>query len=553
MSKFLNGAGLDRILRKIKAVWEGKADKATSATTGNLAAIDANGNIMDSGAKASDFLSSQQVANKANQIDLTTISVSSTLDDYASTYLFNFAGEPTHAVPCRVNDIEHLIVCAHHNDGYATTYMYYDFVAAWCVATYSSSNNNVPEWVTDLFFENFLGDVKSAYHKPSGGIPSTDLASAVQSLLTAAGTALQPSDITTLTSKVTALEELVATDSDSVIDKFNEIVAFLNGINASNTLSGMLGDIATQIGAKYTKPSEGIPSTDLASDVQIYLGKADTAYQKPSAGIPATDLASGVIPDISTKQDTLVSGTNIKTVNGNSLLGSGNIEIGGAVDSVNGQTGGVVLDAADVGAYELPSTGIPSTDLASAVQTSLGKADTALQPSAIANMQVTTNKVTSWQSTPDDTHYPSEKLVYDEIGNVEDVLDAVLGADTLPTQRKMGIVSAVDTTDPTDPITTLSAAVNTYYNIPVAVGTLAITLPEVTDTTHIQNIVFMLTTGSTPAVTFAAAGTGVGVIAQDGFSIEASTTYEINAIFNGVAWVVAAMKLNTTDIQPSNS
>ena len=52
---------------------------------------------------------------------------------------------------------------------------------------------------------------------------------------------------------------------------------------------------------------------------------------------------------------------------------------GGAVSSVNGQTGTVVLDAEDVGAYELPSGGIPKTDLASDVQTSLGKADTALQ------------------------------------------------------------------------------------------------------------------------------------------------------------------------------
>ena len=33
---------------------------------------------------------------------------------------------------------------------------------------------------------------------------------------------------------------------------------------------------------------------------------------------------------VADKQDTLVSGTNIKTVNGNSLLGSGNIEIGGS-------------------------------------------------------------------------------------------------------------------------------------------------------------------------------------------------------------------------------
>ena len=35
--------------------------------------------------------------------------------------------------------------------------------------------------------------------------------------------------------------------------------------------------------------------------------------------------------ELSGKQDTLVSGTNIKTINGNSLLGSGNIEVGGNI------------------------------------------------------------------------------------------------------------------------------------------------------------------------------------------------------------------------------
>jgi hypothetical protein len=53
--------------------------------------------------------------------------------------------------------------------------------------------------------------------------------------------------------------------------------------------------------------------------------------------------------DLSGLQDTLVSGTNIKTINSQSLLGSGDITIsGGAVDSVNGQTGVVVLDTDDI-------------------------------------------------------------------------------------------------------------------------------------------------------------------------------------------------------------
>ena len=48
----------------------------------------------------------------------------------------------------------------------------------------------------------------------------------------------------------------------------------------------------------YSKPSGGIPSSDMASAVQTSLGKADTAYQKPSGGIPAADIASGVIPSV---------------------------------------------------------------------------------------------------------------------------------------------------------------------------------------------------------------------------------------------------------------
>lgn len=69
----------------------------------------------------------------------------------------------------------------------------------------------------------------------------------------------------------------------------------------------------------YSKPSGGIPKSDLASAVQTSLGKADTALQSHQ--------------DISGKQDKLISGTNIKTINGTSILGSGNIEISGGGSS----------------------------------------------------------------------------------------------------------------------------------------------------------------------------------------------------------------------------
>lgn len=135
------------------------------------------------------------------------------------------------------------------------------------------------------------------------------------------------------------------------------------------------------------------------------------------------------------KQDALVSGQNIKTINGESVLGSGNIEVGGGsgtsdyeelthkpqingvtlsgnktssdlgvaaaththtasqitdfptipdelADLADDSTHRLVTDAeksAWDGKYDKPAGGIPKTDLDSSVQTSLGKADTALQ------------------------------------------------------------------------------------------------------------------------------------------------------------------------------
>jgi hypothetical protein len=48
------------------------------------------------------------------------------------------------------------------------------------------------------------------------------------------------------------------------------------------------------------------------------------------------------------KQNALVSGTNIKTVNSQSLLGSGNIQIDGGVTSFNTRTGAITLGSGDV-------------------------------------------------------------------------------------------------------------------------------------------------------------------------------------------------------------
>ena len=247
------------------------------------------------------------------------------------------------------------------------------------------------------------------YIKSPSGIPKSDLASNVQSAITAAETALQPSDIATLQSKVASLESLISEGSNptAAIDKFNEIVAFLASITNTETLSGIV---------------------------------------------------SGINDAIAAKQATLVSGTNIKTINNTSLLGSGNIS---------------------VGTYSKPSSGIPSTDLESGVQTSLALANSALQPQDISGKQ--------------------DKLVYEEITSTSSAA-LVLGKD---------------------------------YYVSSAIATFAFTLANNPSNGELSVI---FTTGASPAITITSDAT---IYTQEGFSIDANSTYEMNIkALNGSYYVV---------------
>ena len=155
-------------------------------------------------------------------------------------------------------------------------------------------------------------------------------------------------------------------------------------IPAAVTESTVSGWGFTKNTGTYSKPSTGIPKTDLASAVQTSLGKADTALQSYTeqykgtitgvsangtsvatsgvANIPAASTSTYGVIKLSTatnntsttlaatasavkkaydlangKQDKLVSGTNIKTINGESILGSGDIEISGGSSSGGGE------------------------------------------------------------------------------------------------------------------------------------------------------------------------------------------------------------------------
>lgn len=105
------------------------------------------------------------------------------------------------------------------------------------------------------------------------------------------------------------------------------------------------------------------------------------------------------------------------------------------------------------------------------------------------------------------------------------------------------IVAPVNATDATLPITTLTTEVGKYYRLDVPVETLDVTLPAMTNLTTVRTVVIYLTGGTTPAVTISAAD-NKHICYQYDYKIEEGKTYEINALFNGAAWIVAAVDID---------
>ena len=150
---------------------------------------------------------------------------------------------------------------------------------------------------------------------------------------------------------------------------------------------------------KYTLPSGGIPKTDLAQAVQASLNKADTALQSFTETDPTVQAwaktgiryGNGVLTpatlgflsslfDLDMSQGNLT--INLKTGDATPIIITGIVSSNdndGWEHAGNGALPTVGLVYSKVAAkYTKPSGGIPKTDLASAVQTSLNNADSAI-------------------------------------------------------------------------------------------------------------------------------------------------------------------------------
>ena len=113
--------------------------------------------------------------------------------------------------------------------------------------------------------------------------------------------------------------------------------------NITGTLSNQT-DLQNVLNDKYDASNpDGFISGITSSDVITALGYTPYNATNPNNYITASALTgyateNYVNTELTSKQDTLVSGTNIKTINNNSILGSGNLTIDG-LPSQTGQAG----------------------------------------------------------------------------------------------------------------------------------------------------------------------------------------------------------------------
>lgn len=153
---------------------------------------------------------------------------------------------------------------------------------------------------------------------------------------------------------------------------------------------------------EYVDSKAGVTAVDPTS------GPVETDFFIPTKTSELTN-DSGFITEaaLTTKQDTLVSGTNIKTINNQTLLGSGNITIEGTVNEL---VSPVILNQLSDGYYRLPSGCV--------VYSMTGDLLYTIEKSAllsITNNVVSGNDITTYWIIEDDTSF--------EVNSDESIID----------------------------------------------------------------------------------------------------------------------------------
>lgn len=161
-------------------------------------------------------------------------------------------------------------------------------------------------------------------HAPDGSMPDGDKVTAVPSkldieLITGAG-----DDATSVAAEVVVDIYSAVADARAIADELESKLAsgYFKGDPGDPGAPGTPGQDGVSVTSVVQTTTSTTSEGENVITVTLSNGNSSTFVVKNGAkGDP------GVTPDISGKQDTLVSGTNIKTINNGSILGSGDIAL----------------------------------------------------------------------------------------------------------------------------------------------------------------------------------------------------------------------------------
>ena len=144
-----------------------------------------------------------------------------------------------------------------------------------------------------------------------------------------------------------ALDALTGGDTTTAIETFQEVIDFLSGVTDDETLIGKLNALNTAINAKYSKPNNGIPVSDLTSAIQTILNSVANKVDKVTGkGLSTNDYTDAE----KTKLAGIAAGAQVNVISGIKAHGaSSNLPVtNGVVELPESEAGGLTEADIDV-------------------------------------------------------------------------------------------------------------------------------------------------------------------------------------------------------------
>ena len=230
------------------------------------------------------------------------------------------------------------------------------------------------------------------YTKPNDGIPKADLDVGVQASLSKADTALQKAPVTSVNGATGDVQIDIPTRLSELTNDSGFITATVN--NLTNYYAKTLTYTKTEVDNLLSAiPKFGVSVVD----------------SLPTTGISSTTvyLIPNTAPDDSNLYDEY-----IYVLGKWEKLGTAKIDLSNyvTVTQLNSALASYAKKTEVNAKYTKPSTGIPKSDLASAVQTSLNKADSALQAESDPT-------VPAWAKQPNKPSYTKDEIGLGNVAN----------------------------------------------------------------------------------------------------------------------------------------